>query len=161
MHPEHISSSTSNKSSSNTTSSHSVSSPETHTGVTNPSSTNNKDSRTEHVLTNSSPSSNQGEGVPGWAIALLVLAAIAILLLIIIIIILLLRWCCVDNGDDVRSLPPQEHTPYMRTTFREPLSVPAYSPHTPQKNLYPFDDLPQSPKPKPNRTGTYEVNPEK
>ncbi|KAF7686476.1 hypothetical protein HF521_015838 [Silurus meridionalis] len=105
------------------------------------------------------PSSDHGEGVPGWAIALLVLAAIAILLLLIIIIILLVRWCCVDNDDDIRSLPPQEHTPYMRTTFREPLSVPAYSPHTPQKNLYPFEDLTQSPKPK--RTGTYVVTPER
>ncbi|KAK2864737.1 hypothetical protein Q7C36_003891 [Tachysurus vachellii] len=107
------------------------------------------------------PSSDHGEGVPGWAIALLVLASIAILLLIIIIIILLIRWCCVDDSDEVRSLPPQEHTPYMRTTFREPLSVPAYSPHTPQKSLYPFEDLTQSPKPKPNRTGTYVVNPER
>ncbi|KAM9434627.1 uncharacterized protein Hap1MRO34_002391 [Clarias gariepinus] len=146
---------TSNKSSTITISSHSIGSSSIHTRGTNSSSTSDKDSKT------SNPPPYPSEGVPGWAIALLVLAAIAILLLIIIIIILLVRWCCVDSEDDVRSLPPQEHTPYMRTTFREPLSVPAYSPHTPQKNVYPFDDLPQSPKPKPPRTGTYVVNPER
>ncbi|KAK3525363.1 hypothetical protein QTP86_031085, partial [Hemibagrus guttatus] len=135
-HPENNASSSSSSSSSSSTttatksSSNSKSSLVTHTGQ--------KINNTEPVLITSNPSSNHDDGVPGWAIALLVLASIAILLLIIIILILLIRWCCVDNSNDVRSLPPQEHTPYMRTTFREPLSVPAYSPHTPQKNLYPF-----------------------
>ncbi|KAG7325892.1 hypothetical protein KOW79_010817 [Hemibagrus wyckioides] len=105
INPESISEHTasSSSSSSTTTTTKSKSSPETHTGQ----NFNN----TEPVLITSNPPSNHDDGVPGWAIALLVLASIAILLLIIIIIIL--------------------------------------------------EDLTQSPKPKPNRTGTYVVNPER
>ncbi|KAL7829231.1 hypothetical protein AOLI_G00301160 [Acnodon oligacanthus] len=129
------------------------------------SSTTDKPRRTEPILlpTTNAPVSGGGDngytGVPGWAIALLVLACIILLLLIILLIITLIRWCCADDKPEPEDPPEPQHTPYERTTFKEPLSTPSYSPQTPQKSpiLSPFED---PAKPKVNRTGMYVVNPE-
>ncbi|XP_041933404.1 cell wall protein DAN4-like [Alosa sapidissima] len=52
--------------------------------------------------------------VPGWGIALLVLASLILLLLIILIILLLLRWCCMDEPEEEPQLryDPYSHEPY-------------------------------------------------
>ncbi|KAL7830002.1 hypothetical protein SRHO_G00311290 [Serrasalmus rhombeus] len=113
----------------------------------NLSSTTARPRRTEPILlpTSNAPVSVGGDshyrGVPGWAIALLVLACIILLLLIILLIITLIRWCCASDDKPEPEDPPEpQHTPYERTTFKEPLSTPSYSPLTPQKSpiLSPF-----------------------
>ncbi|KAL6457630.1 hypothetical protein MHYP_G00345930 [Metynnis hypsauchen] len=185
--------STTTNPSSNTTRSHITSNTSNSQNV---SSTTAKPRRTEPILlpTTNAPVSGGGDnryrGVPGWAIALLVLACIILLLLIILLIITLIRWCCADDKPEPEDPPEPQHTPYERTTFKEPLSTPSYSPQTPQKSpmLSPFtqiyafkifhcalpltvtNPLPVSglrvfhqedpAKPKVNRTGMYVVNPE-
>ncbi|XP_037391446.1 location of vulva defective 1 [Pygocentrus nattereri] len=161
-HPGRVNSTTTNPSS-NTTRSHITSST---SNSQNLSSTTARPRRTEPILlpTSTAPVSVGGDshyrGVPGWAIALLVLACIILLLLIILLIITLIRWCCAgDDKPEPEDPPEPQHTPYERTTFKEPLSTPSYSPLTPQKSpvLSPFED---PAKPKVNRTGMYVVNPE-
>ncbi|KAI4892228.1 hypothetical protein NFI96_028203, partial [Prochilodus magdalenae] len=119
-------------------------------------STTTKNRKTEAVLGPTTGAlvnnGNSSGGIPGWAIALLVLACIILLLLILLFIILIIRWCCRKDKSEPESPPqPYQHTPYERTTFKEPLSTPSYSPQTPIKRpISPFAD-PTSPKV--NRTG--------
>ncbi|XP_026096661.1 mucin-1-like [Carassius auratus] len=70
------------------------------------------------------------QGLPGWAIALLVLACIIILLLLIIML-LLCCWCCRRKEKKEET---QTVTPYERTSFKEHLANPTYMSNTPEKN---------------------------
>ncbi|XP_041932789.1 uncharacterized protein LOC121695750 [Alosa sapidissima] len=89
--------------------------------------------------------------VPGWGIALLVLASLILLLLIILIILLLLRWCCMDE-------PEKEPQPRYDPYSHEP-----YSSHSPAKSptLKHMGDpgLRTPEKPRGTSTGMYVVNP--
>ncbi|KAI7789960.1 putative mucin-1-like [Triplophysa rosa] len=96
--------------------------------------------------------------VPGWAIALMVLACVT-LLLILILILLLCCWCfCKKNKKD-EATKQSEHTPYERTSFKEHL--PAYTSHAPQTNHnFPVIGNPELKK-HGNRSGVYVVNPQR
>ncbi|XP_022539145.2 mucin-2 [Astyanax mexicanus] len=161
----------------NNTSKTTITSSSTLRNTTTPTPTSNstfnsttKTRKTEAVRipTTASPVSPGGayyyRGVPGWAIALLVLACIILLLLIILLIITLIRCCCWDPERDPEPEPlpplPEQHTPYERKTFKEPLSTPSYSPQTPQKSPIPASPYEDPTKPRVNRTGMYVVNPE-
>ncbi|XP_062385752.1 uncharacterized protein LOC134072888 isoform X2 [Sardina pilchardus] len=83
--------------------------------------------------------------VPGWGIALLVLASLILLLLIILIVLLLLRWCCMDE-------PEMEPQPRFDPYTHEPHHVSQTPPKTPiLRHMTPE-------KPRGNRTGMYVVN---
>ncbi|XP_051949388.1 mucin-1 isoform X2 [Xyrauchen texanus] len=71
-------------------------------------------------------------GIPGWAIALLVLACVILLLLIILLILLICCWCCGRKHKKQETTKLTEHAPYERTSFKEHLANPAYNPHSPQ-----------------------------
>ncbi|KAK1805217.1 hypothetical protein P4O66_019173 [Electrophorus voltai] len=110
-----------------------------------------------NTTTGGRDSYNSYERVPGWAVALLVLACIILVLLIILLIIALVRCCTNDKVVDSNDVP-EVHTPYSRRAFKEPLSTPSYSRHTPQQS--PIVSSFESPKtPRVNRTGMYIVNP--
>ncbi|XP_018948643.2 mucin-1-like [Cyprinus carpio] len=70
------------------------------------------------------------QGLPGWAIALLVLACIIILLLFIILL-LICFWCCRRKEKKEET---QTVTPYERTSFKEHLANPTYMSHAPEKS---------------------------
>ncbi|XP_065150384.1 uncharacterized protein [Paramisgurnus dabryanus] len=93
-------------------------------------------------------------GVPGWAIALLVLACVT-LLLIFILILLLCFWCCTKRNKKDET----EHAPYERTSFKEHLTP--YNPQAPQHNqTYPVLADPEFIK-NGNRSEMYVVNPQR
>ncbi|XP_051519506.1 uncharacterized protein LOC127420921 isoform X2 [Myxocyprinus asiaticus] len=73
-------------------------------------------------------------GVPGWAIALLVLACIILLLLLILIILLICCWCCRRKHKKEETTKLTEPAPYERTSFKEHLANPPYNPHALQKD---------------------------
>ncbi|XP_016360512.1 mucin-1-like [Sinocyclocheilus anshuiensis] len=70
------------------------------------------------------------QGLPGWAIALLVLACIIILLLLIILL-LICFWCCRRKAKKEET---QTVAPYERTSFKEHLANPTYMSHTPERS---------------------------
>ncbi|KAI2652630.1 Mucin-1 [Labeo rohita] len=95
-------------------------------------------------------------GLPGWAIALLVLACIIILLLFIILI-LICCWCCRRKEKKEET---QTVAPYERTSFKERLASPTYMPHTPDPNpIYPSFGQPEAQHV--NRSGIYMLNPQR
>ncbi|KAK2887225.1 hypothetical protein Q8A67_015453 [Cirrhinus molitorella] len=96
------------------------------------------------------------QGLPGWAIALLVLACLIILLLFIIII-LICCWCCRRKEKKEET---QTVAPYERTSFKEHLANPTYMPHMPERNPnYPSFGQPEAQHG--NRSGIYMVNPQR
>ncbi|XDV34531.1 hypothetical protein PO909_004683, partial [Leuciscus waleckii] len=75
--------------------------------------------------------------LPGWAIALLVLACVIILLLLIILL-LICCWSCRRKDKKEETTNIVEHAPYQRTSFKEHLANPTYMPHTPERSpIYP------------------------
>ncbi|XP_051527257.1 mucin-1 [Myxocyprinus asiaticus] len=98
-------------------------------------------------------------GIPGWAIALLVLACVILLLLIILLILLICCWCCRRKHKKEETTKLTEHAPYERTSFKEHLANPPYNPHSPQKNpnLPVFQGEPEGLNG--NRPGMYVLNP--
>ncbi|KAL0962235.1 hypothetical protein UPYG_G00337470 [Umbra pygmaea] len=92
--------------------------------------------------TESTDDSDFRDQVPGWVIALLVLASAILLLLIIIFIMLVVRWCCKKSKDvsDNNSTPDMD--PY--STYVRPIPI------NEQTNVDP---------PKKNESGMYIVNP--
>ncbi|XP_059899653.1 uncharacterized protein LOC132451294 isoform X1 [Gadus macrocephalus] len=112
----------------------------------------------------SGPSSGGGnrddrDWVPGWGIALLVLAAAILLLLIILFILLCIRFCrkrpsedpMGKNPDpyyDENKMPPQETVPVYYP------SAPITAPSSPMQTEMVVGDTPKK-----NRTGFYALNP--
>ncbi|XP_063040884.1 mucin-17-like [Engraulis encrasicolus] len=88
--------------------------------------------------------------VPGWAIALLVLAAVTLLLLILLLIALLVRWCC---RKEKKPMPVSDPYP---PPFN-PSSAPSYTSHSPASAPKVLSE--DHPEAKRNRTGLYIVNP--
>ncbi|XP_048849920.1 salivary glue protein Sgs-3-like [Brienomyrus brachyistius] len=99
-----------------------------------------------------STASSSYDGVPGWGIALLVLASVILLLLIIFFILALWRWCCRQEETGPTNMTG-DPSPYEKLNV-EP-SAPEFQSKDPNGKIYPEDFE----KPKKNRTGMYVVNP--
>ncbi|XP_018621398.1 putative protein TPRXL [Scleropages formosus] len=97
-------------------------------------------------------SSSVGGGVPGWAIALLVLACVILLLVIVVLILVLWRWCC-HREEPGFVYVSGEPNPYGKAK-QVPLGPEVMAKEPSFKNL---DD---AEKPKRTRSGFYVVNPE-
>ncbi|KAL4624804.1 putative protein TPRXL [Arapaima gigas] len=98
------------------------------------------------------PSSTEGGGVPGWGIALLVLASVILLVLIVILILALWHWCCRREEPGFVYVNGQPN-PYAKA---KQLSM---GPDIILKEPG-VEDLDNPENPKKNRTGFYAVNPE-
>ncbi|XP_067282771.1 mucin-1 [Pseudorasbora parva] len=99
---------------------------------------------------------SSGHWLPGWAIALLVLACFIILLLLILIL-LICCWCCRRKDKKEETTTIIEHAPYQRTSFKEHLANPTYMPHTPEKSpTYPVLGGPDG-----GQAGMYAMNPQR
>ncbi|XP_040923779.1 mucin-1-like [Betta splendens] len=109
--------------------------------TTRTENTNASGSGTKGPVTSESPS---GGGVPGWGIALLVLAAVALLLLLVLLAALLL-WCCCCRRSSYEHSSLRDHIPLYSTQSR--FQGPNGRPYEPME------------KPMKTRTGTYTVNP--
>ncbi|XP_016321680.1 mucin-1, partial [Sinocyclocheilus anshuiensis] len=99
---------------------------------------------------------SSAEGLPGWAIALLVLACIIILLLFIILL-LICFWCCRRKEKKEET---QTVAPYERTSFKEHLANPTYMSHTPERSPN-YRSLGEPEAQHGNRSGTYTMNPQR
>nr|XP_023673363.1 mucin-1-like [Paramormyrops kingsleyae] len=97
----------------------------------------------------SAMASSSYDGVPGWGIALLVLASVILLLLLIFFILALWHWCCHREETGLINV-----TGSPKPYDREP-SAPEFLTMDPYQKIYPED----FDKPKKNRTGMYVVNP--
>ncbi|XP_067217835.1 mucin-1 [Chanodichthys erythropterus] len=97
-----------------------------------------------------------GFWLPGWAIALLVLACIIILLLLILLL-LMCCWCCRRRDKKEETTTIIEHAPYQRTSFKEHLANPTYMPHTPEKS----PNYPVLGGPEVQHAGMYAMNPQR
>ncbi|XP_029919126.1 cell wall integrity and stress response component 3-like isoform X2 [Myripristis murdjan] len=101
--------------------------------------------------------SSTNDWVPGWGIALLVLAAVILLLLIIIFIMMVVRWCCKRPEKDYMDTTED---PYYNQNKQPPQeSLPVYSPQSPVEKKPPSTPVIVGDTPKKNRTGFYAVNP--
>ncbi|TKS82750.1 Thyroglobulin [Collichthys lucidus] len=128
----------------------------THTNSTSPTTTTSNDTMATRTVSPNKTESSQsvapplasGSGVPGWGIALLVLAALVLLLLILLLIGLLV-WCCCYRGRY------KDFSPYDHLTHRD--DIPLYTTHSHFEgpNGRPYEELD---KPMKNRTGIYTVN---
>ncbi|CAM4634155.1 unnamed protein product [Leuciscus chuanchicus] len=97
--------------------------------------------------------------IPGWAIALLVLACVIILLLLIILL-LICCWSCRRKDKKEETTNIVEHAPYQRTSFKEHLANPTYMPHTPERSpIYPVLGEPELQHG--NQAGMYAMNPQR
>ncbi|XP_003200649.2 uncharacterized protein si:dkeyp-92c9.4 [Danio rerio] len=115
------------------------------------------------TTTSGSASFYSGSGtfwLPGWAIALLVLACICIVLLIIILVLICCCWCCRRKEKKEETPTPTTVTPYERTSFKEHLANPTYMSHTPERNPnYPTFGEPGIQHG--NQNGIYMMNPQR
>ncbi|TKS82745.1 Mucin-1 [Collichthys lucidus] len=128
----------------------------TNTNSTSPTTTTSNDTMATRTVSPNKTGSSQsvapplasGSGVPGWGIALLVLAALVLLLLILLLIGLLV-WCCCYRGRY------KDFSPYDHLTHRD--DIPLYTTHSHFEgpNGRPYEELD---KPMKNRTGIYTVN---
>ncbi|XP_062393660.1 serine-rich adhesin for platelets [Sardina pilchardus] len=120
----------------------------TTTGAIVPSATQ-QSSSTQHSAGGNASETDTSTGVPGWGIALLVLAALILFILLIFLVFLVYFCCCRSGGRGFMNVSD----PYM--PFNP--DIPMYSSHTTidlPTNGKPYDN--NNPK---NRSGMYVVNP--
>ncbi|XP_043073276.1 mucin-1 [Puntigrus tetrazona] len=96
------------------------------------------------------------EGLPGWAVALLVLACIIILLLFVLLL-LICCWCCRRKEKKEET---QAVAPYERTSFKEHLANPTYMSHSPEKSPN-YRSLGEPEAQHGNLSGMYTMNPQR
>ncbi|XP_047667363.1 mucin-1-like [Tachysurus fulvidraco] len=92
------------------------------------------------------------QGVPGWGIAILVLAAIILFFMLVLLILLLLFWCCCWKQRGFMHVSDPDPTGYYNPDIPMYSTQSTYDSHN-GKSLDLDPERPQK-----NRSGTYTVN---